>query len=162
MRILGIDYGQKRIGVAISDEGGTLAFPFDLFKKNPPLKGVKLGKFKAVKERWSEEEIKAISKEIGGVCRSEKIGTIVLGLPLDLSGKETVMTGEVREFFAILKKMAKKPVVFEKEFLTTKLAEGKFREAGIKKKQIKEKIDAAAAAEILQSYLDKKRLTTND
>ena len=156
MRYLGIDYGQKRIGVAISDEGGALAFPFDLFQKIPPPKKTILGKFKAVKKRWSEGEIRAISKEVGDICRREKVGAIVVGLPLDLFGKETVMTKEVRNFAAILKKTAQKPVILEKEFLTTKLAEGKFREAGVKKKQMKGKIDAAAAAEILQSYLDKR------
>ena len=156
MRYLGIDYGQKRIGVAISDEGGTLAFPFDLFQKIPPSGKAGLGKFKAVGERWSEAEIKAVSKEIADLGRREKVGTIVLGLPLNFSGKETAMTREVKKFAAILKKTAQKPVVLEKEFLTTKLAEGKFREAGAKRKQMKEKIDAAAAAEILQSYLDKR------
>ncbi len=160
MRYLGIDYGQKRIGVAISDEGGALAFPFDLFQKTSPLKKNKLGKFKVVKERWSEKESKAVSKEIAALCRQEKVGAIVVGLPLDFSGKETAMTREVRKFAAILKKITNKPVVLEREFLTTKLAERKFREAGVKKKQMKGKIDAAAAAEILQSYLDK--LTTND
>jgi putative Holliday junction resolvase len=157
MRILGIDYGQKKIGVAASDEGETLAFPFDLFQKTPPLKKTKPKKFKAVKEQWNEAEIKAVSKEIAGICRTEKVGAIVVGLPLDLSGKETVITREVKKFAAILKKTAKKPVILEKEFLTTKLAEKKFREAGISKKKIKEKIDAAAAAEILQSYLDRKK-----
>lgn len=157
MRYLGIDYGQKRIGVAISDENGAVAFPFDLFQKIPPLKGgAKLGKFKTDEGRWNKEEFKVVSKEIGEICRNERVGMVVVGLPLNLSGKETAMTGEVREFSAILKKITKKQVVFEKEFLTTKLAEGKFREAGIKKKQMKEKIDAVAAAEILQSYLDRK------
>ncbi|MDP1629494.1 MAG: Holliday junction resolvase RuvX [bacterium] len=142
MRILAIDYGQKRIGIAVSDEGGVLAFP--------------LGKFRALSDRWNKEENKAISREIKEICRTEKIKRIVVGLPLNLSGKETAMTEEVKEFAATLKKIVKKPVFFEKEFLTTKLAEGKLKEAGVKR--IKEKIDAAAAAEILQSYLDREKL----
>ncbi len=153
MRILGIDYGQRRIGLAISDESRKLAFPFDVLKKVPSRKVGQLGQYKTLPEHWNKEEIKAISREIKRICLVEKVKQIVVGLPLDLSGKETAMTKEVKEFATVLKRIVKKPVVFEKEFLTTKLAEQKLKEARVKK--IKEKIDAVAAAEILQSHLDK-------
>lgn len=119
MRYLGIDYGEKRIGLAFSDSGGKIAIPYSV-----------VGSFGGV--------VLAVKKE--------NIGKIVIGLPIGFSGKDTDQTKTIRKFAEALKKKVKLPVEFENEFLTTKIA-SQFSS--------KNKVDASAAAIILQSYLDK-------
>lgn len=121
-RVLGIDYGTKRIGLAVSDEGGTMAFPYGIVNKE---------------------------SEIADICRKENISHIVVGLPRALGTMEdTQMTKVVRKFADRLRVWGV-PVDFEPEFLSTKEASGGPTE--------KESIDAAAAAIILQSYLERKK-----
>lgn len=126
MRYLGIDYGKKRIGVAISDPEGRIGFPFS--------------ELQVFNSRLTVIEIKKI-------IRKEKIAKVIIGLPRSLQGQDTEQTREVRAFADKLKKAISIPVEFENEMLTTKIA----KNSGVKKGYI----DAAAAAIILQSYLDK-------
>ncbi len=129
MRYLGIDYGSKRIGLALSDEQGTVAFPYATVQN---LSGV----------------LKAIAKE--------SVRGLIIGLPLSSAGEEGQEAGEVRKFAAGLVKKLKSekalrggaaPVIeFENELFTTKIAE---------EHAPKDKADAAAAALILQLYLDR-------
>jgi len=135
MRILGIDYGSKRIGLAISDEEGLLAFPY-LTCETEKLK----------KERYN------LLKEI---CKKESVEKIVIGLPISFSGKEEQQARDTRGFAQDLKEALNLPVEFENEVLTTELAKRHFKGMGYK--HVKVKLDASAAAIILQSYLDKKR-----
>ena len=125
-RHLGLDFGTERIGVAISDEGNVLAFPYTTL---------------ANKGKKTEEEIARL-------CKKEEIIRIVLGLPTNMSGGDTDMTRLVRAFGASLLDRGLL-VDFENEMLSSREAHH-----GPSKK---EHIDAAAAAIILQSYLDRKR-----
>lgn len=99
MRYLGIDYGDKRIGVALSDEEGKFAFPFST---------VENGK-------------KAID-EIKKICSEQGTDRIILGLPLSFGMKETEQTGKVKIFAQKLKKEINLPLEFENEILTSKMA----------------------------------------
>ena len=126
MRYLGIDYGGKRMGVALSDPGGRLAFPEAVIFHNG-IQGV-----------W--EKIKVI-------LQKERISKIVIGLPMGLDGKETEESREVRQFTKELKRLTALPIEFENEIFTTRMA----KTPGVKK----DRLDASAAAIILQSYLDK-------
>ena len=126
MRYLGIDYGGKRIGLAISDEEGKMAFPHGL-----------------ILNRGARPAI----KEITSLVRKEKIAKIIIGLPVGLSGQETAQTKSTRAFLKKLKHKIDLPVDGENEMLTTRMVE---RE-GINKGHM----DEAAAALILQSYLDR-------
>lgn len=126
MRYLGIDYGTQRIGVALSDSEGRIAFP----KKVIPNRG----------EARFTEDIKSIVKE-------ENVSEIIVGLPVSLDGRETKIMQEVRRFAQILGRAVELPVYLENEMLTTHMVE----QAGVEK----EHVDEAAAALILQSYLDK-------
>lgn len=126
MRYLSFDYGLKRIGVAISDEDGRMAFPAG-----------------AIINRGGS----AVYKDIAEKVKSEKIGCIVVGLPIGLDGKETDQTKMTRSFIALLKKTIHLPVKTENEMLTSRIA----ARAGMKDHHI----DAASAAIILQSHLDK-------
>ena len=126
MRFLGIDYGEKRIGIAISDEKGKFAFPLAVLEND-----------------------RKIFEKIAGICEKEKIKKIILGLPLDLKNQPTHSTKAVLNFKIKLEKIIGLPVIFEKEFFTTKEAEriqGKHQ-----------KIDASAAALILKSFLSKRK-----
>ena len=126
MRHLGIDYGEKRIGIALSDPEGRIAFPR-----------------KVIFNRSVKQALADIKK----VLEDEKVSRVVIGLPVGLSGRETGETQKVRAFGEALKKEIVLPVEFENEMLTSRMAE----RAGIKK----EHVDESAAALILQSYLDK-------
>lgn len=126
MRYLGIDYGTKRIGIALSDPEGRVAFP----KKTIPNRG----------GEWAAREIKTFAFD-------EKASEIILGLPISLDGRETEITSEVRRFAETLERTAGIAVHLENEMLTTRIV----KQAGIEK----EHTDEAAAALILQSYLDK-------
>lgn len=127
MRYLGIDYGKKRMGLALSDESGKLAFPLT---------------------RLLVVGFRQAAKEIAGIIRKEGAEKIIIGLPITFDGRESPQAKETREFGQKLEKELKLKVEFENEVLSTKLAQ----RSGVPA----DKIDAASAAIILQSYLDKK------
>ena len=128
MRYIGIDYGEKRVGIAVSDPEGRIAFPREILENKGDA---------------------AIVRKIGKFAKQEQAGHIIIGLPVDLQGKETVTTKRVRAFVQRLKDTIVVPVEFENEMLTTRMA----HRIGVKKKHV----DASSAALILQSYLDKHR-----
>jgi putative holliday junction resolvase len=140
-RFLGIDYGTKRIGVAISDEEGILAFPKEIILND-------LNSF----------------KKLGEIIKTENISEIVIGESVDFSGKLNVLSARIEVFISELKNKFKLPIHKQKEFLTSVEA----RRAGDSKKSLSQsqvhskvkqiksgRIDASAAALILQRYLDK-------
>ena len=141
MRFLGSDYGTKRIGVAISDENGSLAFPKEIVLND-------LNTFKKLEE----------------IIKNEKIGEIVIGESVDFSGKLNALSGRLEIFILELKEKFNLPINKQKEFLTSVEARrsknGKRglspSQAHSKVKQIKSgRVDASAAALILQRFLDK-------
>ena len=138
MRILGIDYGERRIGLAISDPSGTISQPLPALTrragKRPPIA--------AIIQLTTEKEV----------------AEIVIGLPLSLEGEETDWTGEVRGFGAKLAERSKLPVNYVDERMTSKRAEKTVRSLGLKRsaREQKERVDTTAAMLILQVYLDTK------
>lgn len=126
MRYLCLDYGLKRIGVAVSDEQGRMAFPA----------GVIINRKRSV-------VLKDITKKI----KKEKASGIVVGLPIGLNGKETEQTNITKQFIELLKKTVLISVETENEMFTSRMA----ITSGAKIHHI----DASSAAIILQSYLDK-------
>lgn len=131
MRYFGIDYGLKRIGIAVSDDNGRMAFPA----------GVIINRGKG-----------AALNRIAQRIKIENIGLIVVGLPVGLDGKATEQTGITQSFIASLKKIVPLPIETENEMLTSRMAVAAGMEDG--------HIDASSAAIILQSYLDRKTLST--
>ncbi|MEK7572418.1 MAG: Holliday junction resolvase RuvX [Patescibacteria group bacterium] len=144
MRILGIDYGTKRIGLAISDENRILAFPKQIIPND-------LNTFKILDE----------------ILKKENISEIVVGESVDFSGKLNVLSARIEVFISELKEKFKLPIYKQKEFLTSVEARRHqdFGEqahksgSGNQHSKLKQKkagrIDASAAALILQRYLDK-------
>jgi len=137
MRALGIDFGERRIGLALSDPTGTIASPLPTLKrragKRPPL---------ATLERLVEEH---------------GVEALVLGLPLDLDGKDSAWTRTVREVGGKLAERTGLPLHLVDERFTSARAERAVRGLGLPKgkREQKERVDAAAAVLILQTWLDR-------
>lgn len=135
-KVLGIDYGKKRIGVALSDEERKYAFPFKTI------------------ENYGDQEV---LKVVDDIIQKEKVGRIVIGLPVNLKGEEKEQVKVVQKFADNLKKGLELPVDFEDERLTTKLAERLLRDNPQKKAKQKAALDQQSAVLILQGYLDRNR-----
>lgn len=137
MKYLGIDYGSKRVGLSVSDEGGSMAFPYKTVPNNMELVDA-----------------------IHNICGQEEISAIVLGESHDLSGAPNKIMGSIEEFKRNLEAELELPVYFQKEFMTTVEARGRagkeVNNARKEKKKDMGSVDASAAALILQRYLDKK------
>jgi putative Holliday junction resolvase len=133
MRLLGIDFGLKRIGLAITDAEARMAFP---------LKTV---------ERTTRE---AAFEEILDVIRDEDVAKVVVGLPLDLEGEATLSTRQAVNFARSLERRTDIPVAFADERLTSAEAEERLHEAGVSGKRLKNALDSQAAVLILESYIE--------
>jgi putative Holliday junction resolvase len=144
MRVLAVDLGSRRIGLALSDPSGTLATPWRTVSSSGSLEG-------------DADAVASIAADL----EAEEAGleTIVLGLPVRLDGSPNDQTSRVRAFAGALAARVRLDVVLRDERLTSREAESRLalREKDWRKR--KEKIDAAAAAIILQEYLDESRGT---
>jgi putative Holliday junction resolvase len=139
-KILGLDYGSVRIGLALSDETQTIAFGKEVLHNQTAL-------------------LNTLQKMI----QTEKITQIVLGYPLNMKGEKTKQTLEVEKFEESLKEFLLKNnieinIIRWDERLTSRMAESSIITSGMKKKKRRDKgnLDIISAALILQSYLDSK------
>ena len=139
MRVLGIDYGARRIGLALSDATATLASPWRLLHRPPS---------EAETVRIMITEIAVLAKDDDG------LEAVVIGWPRRLDGSPTHQTLIVETFARALETQIGVPVVLQDERLSSREAESRLaaREADWRKR--KAKLDAVAAAIILQDYLD--------
>ena len=135
MRILGVDYGDARIGLALSDELGILASPLETYKSQSMRKDI--------------DYISAIAKD-------KNCAKIVVGLPLNMNGTEGASVQKTKAFGTVLERVAGIPVVYKDERLTTVQVERAFDLGNVKKDKRKQIVDRNAAVLILQSYLDMK------
>jgi putative Holliday junction resolvase len=137
-RVLGVDVGRRRIGLAVSDATGTLA---------RPLTTLTIG---------DEDAVTAVAAEAARLERDDEgLSAVVVGLPVALDGTPTNQTRDVAAFIDALRARTTVPVVSEDERLTSREAESRLalRERDWRKR--KARLDAAAAAIILQDYLDR-------
>ena len=136
-RLLGIDYGEKRVGVAISDPTGTIASALDtiLFKSKEDL-------FQQLKKRIALEDIAGV----------------VVGMPFGMKGQVTAQTETVQKFISELRSQLSVSVNSADERLSSVEAGRVLREQGYQPSRNKAMVDSIAAAIILQSYLDGKKL----
>lgn len=141
MRIVGFDVGERRIGVAISDVTGTLARPVGV------LRTTALGVDGAT---LAAAEVARLSAEEDGV------GGVVVGLPRHLDGSASSMTARVEEFARALGLAIGCPVVLQDERLSSREAEHRLALTTKDWRVRKQRLDAAAAAVILQDYLDER------
>lgn len=132
-RILGIDPGKVRVGLAISDAERRLASPLAIFTRKD-----------------DEQDAKFFRQ----IVEQEEAGLLVIGLPMHTTGREGVQAEAARAFGARLQVWTDVPVVFWDERFTTRFAESELWSAGLTHKQRKERRDKVAAQMMLQSYLE--------
>lgn len=135
MRALGIDLGSVRVGIAISDELGLMAHP------RPHLPG----------GEWS-----ALLEALARLAKEESIDHFVVGLPRQLDGNEGRAARDARRFALALGKQTGIEVTLRDEWLTTREARARLQAGGKNDKQSRSRVDSAAAAVLLQSWLDER------
>lgn len=140
MRVLGVDVGRRRVGLAISDPSATLARPLTTLTVTSAADAV---------DRVAAEVTRLSSEEDG-------LAAIVVGVPARLDGSPTGQTAGVAEFMAALIVRVSVPVVGGDERLTSHEAESRLAVSERDWRRRKKKLDAAAAAIILQDYLDQR------
>jgi putative holliday junction resolvase len=134
-RVLGLDLGQARIGVSISDDRRTVAVPLGTIHTGAP------------------QDVKALA----AIVRDHDVVEIVVGLPVSMSGREGEAAGLARAFAKTLESYLNVPVHLHDERLTTVEAERALRERGVGRRTRREVVDQAAATLILQAWLDARR-----
>jgi putative Holliday junction resolvase len=132
--MLGIDFGERRIGVAISDPGGTFALPLTAISRS--------------------DDVSAI-RELAELARREEIGRIVVGEPLGPDGTVGSAARRARSFAARLARATGLPVETVDETLTSREAESRLVEAGVSRGKRQGRRDAIAAQLLLQEVLDR-------
>ena len=134
MRILALDVGQKRIGIAISDQSGSIALPLKTLVRGDCL----------------DDDL----CQLAAIARDRQAQRIVVGLPTSLSGQPGPAAQQMAEFAEALDQVASAEVVLWDERLTTVIAEKTMIAAEAKRRQRRQHIDKVAATLILQNYLD--------
>jgi putative holliday junction resolvase len=134
MRYLAIDYGTKSTGLAICDQSETIVSPFAVLSNEKDLVG-----------------------KILEIAKAESVSAIVLGLPLNMDDTIGPQAKIVERFADKLKKMVAVPIYFQDERLTTFAAEEKLMGAKLTRKKKRRRLDAVAAAEILQAFFDSRQ-----
>ena len=137
-RVLALDVGARRTGLALSDPTGTLATPFGVIASRTPLREI-VGTI----ERLRHE--------------SDGLAAVVVGRPVRLDGTPNEQTSRVDALVSALRNRAGLPVLLQDERLTSVEAESRLAEQEKDWRARKAKLDAAAAAVILQEYLDRQR-----
>ena len=131
--ILGLDFGTKRIGAALSDPGRSMAFPVEVYERRGPERD---------------------ARHYRELVEENAVDRIVIGLPVHTSGREGDLAALARVFGAWLRAATGRPVIFFDERYTTVEAEQRLLGAGLKRQKRKALRDKLAAQILLQSYLD--------
>ncbi len=129
-RSLGVDYGTKRVGLAISDSLGMVATPLTVLERRSAVDDI----VKLVQDR--------------------DVGTIVVGLPTGLDGTEGQSARDARSLGDELKRQTGVEIVFRDERFTSRMAENALLESGMRRRDRRNTVDKVAASIILQDYLD--------
>lgn len=135
-KVMALDYGEVRIGVAMTDLMRLIASPFETYVR------------------------KSLDQDLDHICaliKNNSVKTVVVGLPLNMDGTEGERAQKTREFVNVLKAKTTAEFVFQDERLSSVSAEELLLEGGMKRKDRKQNIDKVAAAIILESYLNSKK-----
>ena len=135
MKILALDIGTVRIGIATSDIMEIIASAYEVYRRKNPAEDV---------------------KHVAQIIQDLSVGEVVIGLPLKMDGSEGTSVEMAKSFGEELSKLVSVPIVYQDERLSTVEAERILIESGMRREKRKGKIDSIAATIILQTYLDKK------
>ena len=136
-RILGIDFGTVRIGLALSDPTGTLASPLPHLEK---------------------KTLSQINAALTELVETHEISRVVVGLPRNMDGSYGPAAEKVRDFISKIQGSIGIPIETQDERLTTVQASKQLSQIGLNQKELRKKIDSSSASLILQQYLDRKSL----
>ena len=136
MRVLAVDPGSKRVGLAISDPTGTIAQPLATVEAGPP---------------------ETLASRLGEIARQKEAGRIIVGLPRRMDGSYGPEAKSARDLADSLRKSSGLPVELVDERLTSVAAERSLIEGGVRRVKRRQTVDRVAAAILLQSHLDIKR-----
>ena len=136
MRYLAIDYGLKRVGLAICDTGETIVSPLRLLKVDP-------------------SRPQRLIEQLERIITEHRVEAVVVGLPLNMDDSEGPQAKLTRRFAKQLNKAVDKPVLFQDERLSSEAADGMLAESGLSRKKRREKRDMLAACEILNDFLNR-------
>ncbi len=139
MKIMAVDYGDARTGLAVCDRTETLASPVGVIE---------------------EKSIAKAAEKIVYASREFEVGLVVLGLPVNMDGSEGKRAAKTRKLGGILSNILEVPLEYWDERNTTKNAEALLSEAGVYGQKRKQELDALAAAITLESYLAYRRNTS--
>ncbi len=137
MRVMGLDYGSKTVGVALSDTLLLTAQGLEIVR------------------REREDKLRQTLSRLEAIIEEYEVDRIVLGYPKNMNNTEGVRCEKTRAFKEMLEKRTGLPVILWDERLTTVEADRAMMEGGIRRENRKEYVDKLAAVFILQSYLDK-------
>ena len=137
MRVLAIDHGTKRMGIAVSDPSGMIALPLEFIPAEP---------FNPFLDRLKQ------------LIQEKEVELILIGMPRNMDGSYGPAAAKVQEFVAVLKETIAVPIKTWDERLTSTQAHRLLVQADMKRKDRKERVDAAAAAILLQSFLDNRSM----
>lgn len=135
MRYLGIDYGEKRTGLAICDANETLAAPLTVINSQ-----------------------KALLQKIADITKKEDVEAIVVGLPLNMDDSQGPQARRILDFAKRLEEYVEIPIYFQDERLSSFDAEEKLAPINLTRGKKKKRIDAIAAAAILEAFLEQKKM----
>jgi len=136
-RLLGIDFGTRRIGLALSDPTGTLASPLPFL------------------ENTGIPEVVSKLKEL---VQSHGVETVVVGLPRNMDGTYGPSADKVREFISQIRPQLPAKIVTQDERLTTAQASRDLSQIGLSQRELRKKVDSSSASLILQQFLDRNHL----
>ena len=145
-RALGVDYGARRVGLSLSDEGRLIAQPFQTL----PNKG----------------DLSAVARELVALAEAQEVTQLVVGWPLRLNGKEGLQTRRVERFIEAIERELERvarptPIELWDERLSTTAAERALIEGGVGRRARRDVVDQVAASVILQAWLDAQRAQIN-
>ena len=133
MRIMALDHGTRRIGVAVSDETKTIATPMEFIPA---------------------ESMGQVVERLQQLLREKEVELILIGMPRNMDGSYGPATEKVKEFIAALQPHITTPIKTWDERLTSVMANRALLQGNVRRDQRKQKVDKMAAAILLQSYLD--------
>ncbi len=140
MRVVGVDVGSRRVGLAISDPSGTLARPLE-----------------TIAVASADDAVARVASRLATLAaEDEGVHTVVVGVPRRLDGSESEMTKTARAFVDALRMCTPIPIETADERLTSVEAESRLAVGERDWKKRKQQLDAAAAAVVLQDYLDRR------
>ncbi len=133
-RLLGIDYGTVRIGLALSDPTRTLASPLPFLENNSP---------------------QQVTQALSALIQTHQISALIIGLPRNMDGTYGPSAQKVRDFISQIQQDIPLPITPIDERLTTAQASKQLAGIGLNQKQLRKKVDSSSACLILQQYLDR-------